>query len=92
MKTLLIVIVALLIIVGGVYAYRATTAPSNGNTATVACTMEARLCPDGTYVGRVGPNCEFAACPSSTVIGSTTSTSTNGSTTSTTTTTVKIKY
>ncbi len=29
----------------------------------VACTMEARLCPDGSYVGRTGPDCEFAACP-----------------------------
>ncbi|MEX1061926.1 MAG: thioredoxin family protein [Patescibacteria group bacterium] len=28
-----------------------------------ACTQEAKLCPDGSYVGRVGPNCEFAACP-----------------------------
>ncbi|MBV9349588.1 MAG: carboxypeptidase regulatory-like domain-containing protein [Patescibacteria group bacterium] len=27
-----------------------------------ACTMEAKECPDGTYVGRTGPNCEFAAC------------------------------
>ena len=27
------------------------------------CTMEARLCSDGSSVGRVGPNCEFAACP-----------------------------
>jgi hypothetical protein len=30
-----------------------------------ACTMEAKLCPDGSAVGRSGPNCEFAACPSS---------------------------
>ncbi len=29
----------------------------------VACTMEANLCPDGSYVGRTGPNCEFAPCP-----------------------------
>ena len=29
----------------------------------VACTMEAKLCPDGSYVGRGGPNCDFAACP-----------------------------
>ena len=29
----------------------------------VACTMEAKLCPDGSYVARTGPNCEFAACP-----------------------------
>lgn len=28
-----------------------------------ACTMEAKLCPDGSSVGRGGPNCEFAACP-----------------------------
>jgi hypothetical protein len=28
-----------------------------------ACTMDVRQCPDGTAVGRVGPNCEFAPCP-----------------------------
>ncbi|MDO8495877.1 MAG: hypothetical protein Q7S43_00270 [bacterium] len=28
-----------------------------------ACTEEAKLCPDGSAVGRTGPNCEFAACP-----------------------------
>ena len=27
------------------------------------CTMEAKLCPDGAYVGRTGPNCEFSDCP-----------------------------
>jgi hypothetical protein len=37
-----------------------------GKTSTpplVACTMEAKLCPDGSSVGRTGPNCEFAPCP-----------------------------
>jgi hypothetical protein len=29
-----------------------------------ACTQEAKLCPDGSYVSRTGPNCEFAACSS----------------------------
>ena len=29
----------------------------------IACTMEAKLCPDGSAVGRIGPKCEFAACP-----------------------------
>ena len=29
----------------------------------IACTMEAKLCPDGSAVGRTGPNCEFAPCP-----------------------------
>ncbi len=32
----------------------------------VACTEEAKICPDGTAVGRTGPNCEFAVCPSAT--------------------------
>ena len=27
-----------------------------------ACTMDARRCPDGSYVGRTGPKCEFV-CP-----------------------------
>jgi hypothetical protein len=29
----------------------------------VACTLEAKICPDGSSVGRTGPNCEFAPCP-----------------------------
>lgn len=29
------------------------------------CTADAMLCPDGTYVGRSGPNCEFV-CPANT--------------------------
>lgn len=31
----------------------------------VFCTMDAKLCPDGSYVGRTGPNCEFTPCPTS---------------------------
>lgn len=30
----------------------------------VMCTMEAKLCPDGSAVGRSGSKCEFAPCPS----------------------------
>ena len=29
----------------------------------VMCTMDAKLCPDGSYVSRQGPHCEFAPCP-----------------------------
>jgi hypothetical protein len=29
----------------------------------VACTMDAKIRPDGSAVGRTGPDCEFAACP-----------------------------
>jgi|GEM_PF-936792 len=33
-------------------------------TEPVACTTEALLCPDGSSVGRSGPNCSFSPCPS----------------------------
>jgi hypothetical protein len=32
-------------------------------TTPKACTEEAKVCPDGSAVGRTGPNCEFSACP-----------------------------
>ena len=38
----------------------ATPTPKRNQTA---CTMEAKLCPDGSYVSRTGPNCEFSPCP-----------------------------
>jgi len=28
----------------------------------IFCTMDAMECPDGSFVGRVAPDCEFAAC------------------------------
>lgn len=39
------------------------TAASASPTQAVACTMEAKLCPDGSSVGRSGPKCDFAKCP-----------------------------
>ncbi len=39
-----------------------------------ACTLEARLCSDGSYVTRSGPSCEFAACPGGTATTTGTST------------------
>lgn len=34
-----------------------------GQSGVTVCTLEAKLCPDGSYVGRTGPKCEFAPCP-----------------------------
>lgn len=34
-----------------------------GGGDQIFCTQDAKMCPDGSYVGRVGPNCEFAPCP-----------------------------
>ncbi|MEK7579567.1 MAG: hypothetical protein AAB460_03505 [Patescibacteria group bacterium] len=62
-KILLWIVVIIIIIVGlvAVFAKPNVLAP-NGNNE-IACTMDAKICPDGTAVGRVGPNCEFAPCP-----------------------------
>lgn len=49
-----------LIIIGGVWVSSSGRVPTPGNQA---CPQEAKLCPDGSAVGRTGPNCEFAACP-----------------------------
>lgn len=37
--------------------------PIGGGWGNVACTMDAKICPDGSAVGRVPPSCQFAACP-----------------------------
>jgi Immunoglobulin-like domain of bacterial spore germination len=39
-----------------------TTADVASTTEAVFCTADAMMCPDGSYVGRTGPNCEFV-CP-----------------------------
>lgn len=69
LKYILIALIAILVL--GVVTAGAFVLGKNSNTSTptptpdaVACTMEAKLCPDGvTYVGRSGPKCEFEACP-----------------------------
>lgn len=61
MKTYIIgAVLCVILIVGGVYFYMSTDRMSG----RVACTLEAKLCPDGSSVGRSGPNCEFTSCPS----------------------------
>lgn len=45
--------------------YTAVPAISCGveSPALVACTMDVKSCPDGSYVGRTAPSCAFAPCP-----------------------------
>lgn len=77
-KKLILILLALLVLIGiagaGGYFFMnqnktpepiATVSPTPDPNEQVACTMEALICPDGTAVGREGPNCEFAACPAS---------------------------
>ncbi len=61
MSTKTIASILLVVVVGaGIWYY----GKNNTGNEQVFCTEEAKLCPDGSYVGRQGPNCEFAACPS----------------------------
>ena len=56
-------VVVLLVAAFGWYLYKPYL--PTPNTGGVACTAEAMQCPDGSYVGRTGPNCEFV-CPEAT--------------------------
>ena len=62
------IFIVLVFVVGGLlYIYNPQPAEyKNPDEEQVACTMDAKLCPDGSYVGRSGPNCEFAPCPATT--------------------------
>lgn len=33
------------------------------SASSVVCTQDVKLCSNGSYVARTGPNCEFAPCP-----------------------------
>ena len=70
-KWVAIFVVIIAVLAGGTYAFKSNMfgqvpgAPQNSGDTGVVCTMEAKLCPDGSYVGRTGPKCEFSACPTS---------------------------
>lgn len=61
MKSLIAIIGSLVVlfIAGSIFMMTKDTVEA----PEVACTMEARICPDGSAVGRTGPNCSFAPCP-----------------------------
>lgn len=64
------IIIVLIIITLGVLGYimypkKPTVNPvvPGRNDDSTFCTADAKECPDGSYVGRSGPNCEFTECP-----------------------------
>jgi len=59
----LILIVIVILAVGYFVVPKVVNQQKQTNNNQVACTMEAKICPDGSSVGRIGPNCEFALCP-----------------------------
>lgn len=58
--TIKLIVMAVIIAAGAATWWFAIPKPQEEQ---IYCTMEAKLCPDGSYVSRTGPNCEFAACP-----------------------------
>ena len=61
---ILIFIVAVFIVGGLLYVYNPDPVEyGEPKEIPVFCTQDAKLCPDGSYVGRSGPNCDFAPCP-----------------------------
>lgn len=62
MKQLLAGVVILFVVGFGSFLYRNTVERPGITAAIPACTMEAKICPDGTSVGRTGPACEFSPC------------------------------
>ncbi|MEO6536819.1 MAG: hypothetical protein ABIT47_03935 [Candidatus Paceibacterota bacterium] len=64
MKQLAFFLVLIIVLGIGSFLYRNTLEqPLAGtNSNNTACTLEAKMCPDGSSVGRSGPSCAFAAC------------------------------
>ncbi|MFA6095490.1 MAG: hypothetical protein WC767_01475 [Candidatus Paceibacterota bacterium] len=68
-KTTAWILIILVAIVGAYFYFTRDSGPEEGIVASqVACTTEARICPDGSSVGRTGPDCTFAACPEPVVV------------------------
>ena len=64
MKELFVGIVLIILIGIGSYFYQAVKqTPEHTIPEGVACTMDAKICPDGSAVGRIPPSCAFAPCP-----------------------------
>ena len=60
-NTTTIVAVVTVIVLGGILASK--IAVRKVEKEPVYCTQDLKQCPDGSYIGRIPPNCEFAACP-----------------------------
>lgn len=64
MKQLAVLVFLLALIGIAGFLYRnALERPLPPDSVVTACTLEAKVCPDGSSVGRQGPDCAFAACP-----------------------------
>lgn len=65
MKQLFLLVVLLAVFGVVAFLYRATLeAPTHATNAVgTVCPADAKMCPDGSSIGRSGASCQFAACP-----------------------------
>ena len=56
---IVLAVLALIVIIGAFLLLNLSPPDDEG----VVCTADVALCPDGSYVNRVAPNCKFANCP-----------------------------
>lgn len=61
-KVIISISVGIAILLGVLFLLKQTSGALKHDT-TVICTQEAKECPDGSFVGRSGPQCQFAQCP-----------------------------
>lgn len=61
-KSIFVFIFVLIFIAGVSYIFLTNFKDSHSQDMT-QCTMDAKICPDGSAVGRSGSNCEFEPCP-----------------------------
>ena len=60
MRKVLIILIILVVLTGVWLSLKFIIGGSPAEP--IACTMDAKQCPDGSYVSRIPPNCDFAAC------------------------------
>ncbi len=58
-----LLVLALVLTIAAIVGVYYLASPNFFNGTGRGCTLEAKQCPNGTYVGRTGPNCEFTPCP-----------------------------
>lgn len=63
-KIAITVAIVAILAASGYWAYQKYGLPDYGSSdGDIACAQDVRSCPDGSYVSRVPPTCEFRACP-----------------------------
>ncbi len=58
-----VAVVLLIVALVGMFIFFPSTRNEPATPEGIGCTLEAKICPDGSAVGRVGKDCHFDDCP-----------------------------